>query len=621
MGLHAHQPLLVNILGHAAGALIFGIFFYLLLRDRAGARLLGGRVPMAAAALALIWNLGSLLALARPDGAGVALMFSFAAISLLPAVLFHLSLAGRFRALWMAGYAVSVVSVGAHVSELAAPAAERHALALLITTAGFGALSIVSAATVLASPPRTARLLAQHLVAALCVFLFALSFVHFDPARAEHVWSRELILHHAGIPLALLVLLQDHRFLLLDAFLRFLANVLLAAVYLFAVGAAALQFAGPAFSGGNPLHQGLLFVAGSLLLVLFAILRGLLQDLLTRLVFRRPDIEGTLAHLRAEGAATSDEAAYLDGALSRLARFMGAEPATIAAGELQARLVRSGLTAPALASDVPGLREDLDAAGAEVVVPLPVSSADVRYFLLGRRQGGRRYLSEDLDALARLARAASEQLERHHRGEVERLFAQAELRALHAQINPHFLFNALNTLYGVIPKTAQAARRLVLNLADVFRYFLQSQRTMVPLEDELKIVKAYLEIEQERWGSRLRVEFDVPEEALTVHIPALSIQPLVENAVKHGVAGNPDGGCVRLTVSRVDAAWRIAVEDTGVGSGAARSDAAHAGVGLENVTRRLKLCYGPDAELLFERSIEGASARFQVPIRENEVPA
>jgi two-component system sensor histidine kinase LytS len=254
-----------------------------------------------------------------------------------------------------------------------------------------------------------------------------------------------------------------------------------------------------------------------------------------------------------------------------------------------------------------------------VVVPLPVSGEDVRYFLLGRRQGGRRYLSEDLDALARLARAASEQLERYRRVEVERLVAQAELRALHAQINPHFLFNALNTLYGVIPKSAQAARRLVLNLADVFRYFLQSQRTLVPLEDELKIVKAYLEIEQERWGSRLRVEFDVPVDALTVTIPSLSIQPLVENAVKHGVAANPDGGCVRLTVSRAGAVWRIAVEDTGAGAGARRPDAAHAGVGLENVTRRLKLCYGPDAELLFERSNQGASARFQVPVQVSEV--
>jgi len=599
MGLHAHEPLLVNILGHAAGALIFGIFFYLLLRDR------GGRVPMFAVLLALVWNTGSLIALAMPDSSGVELMVSFAAISLLPAVLFHLSLGGRFRALRIAGYAVSVASIAAHVSELAAPAAERHSFALFITTAGFGILPLISAACVLHSPPPTRRLLAQRLVAALCVMLFALSFVHFDPAHAEHVWSRELIVHHAGIPLALLVLLQDHRFLLLDAFLRFLANVCLAAVYLFAVGAAALPFAATALSGKNPLHQGLLFVAGSLLLVLFAVLRGLLQKLLTRLVFRRPDIEGAVAELR----GATDEAAYL----VCLARFMGAQPSAIASGELHDRLTRSGVTTPALSSSVPGLRDELHSAGVEAVVPIPISGEDARFFLLGRRPGGRRYLSEDLAALARLARVAGEQLDRARRAESEHLVAQAELRALHAQINPHFLFNALNTLYGVVPKSAQAARRLVLNLSDVFRYFLQSQRTMVPLEDELKIVKAYLEIEQERLGDRLHADFDVPAEAHTLSIPSLSIQPLVENAVKHGVARNPEGGRIRLIVSRAGAVWRIVVDNSGAGTGAAPSQSEHSGVAMENVTRRLKLCYGSGAGLIFEQSSEGASARFEVP--------
>ncbi len=621
MGLHAHEPLLVNILGHAAGALIFGIFLYLLVRDRAGARLRGGRLAMASAVLALIWNLGSLISMAKPDSSGAEMMVSFGAISLLPAVLFHLSLDGRFRALWMAGYLASVVSIGAHLSELAAPAIERHALALRITTAGFSVLSLISAAAVIYSPPRTNRLLAQQLVAALCVFLFALSFVHFDPAHAEHLWSRELILHHAGIPLALLVLLQDHRFLLLDAFIRFLANVCLAAVFLFVTGTAAVSFAGPALSGGDPQRQGLVFVAGSLLLVLFAILRGGLQNLLTRLVFRRPNIENALTELRAEAAAAKDEAAYLNAALAHLARFMGAEPAAIASGDLQGHLGQTGLSAPALPSDIPGMREELRDAGAEVVVPVSVSGEQTHYILLGRRQGGRRYLSEDLAALARLSRAAAEQLEAHRLAETDRLVTQAELRALHAQINPHFLFNALNTLYGVIPKTAEPARRLVLNLADVFRYFLQSQRTMVPLEDELKVVKAYLEIEQERLGPRLRVEFDVPAQAVTAKIPSLSIQPLVENAVKHGVAGKPEGGLVRLTVSRVGEAWRIAVEDTGAGAAAARSNAAHSGVALDNVNRRLRLCYGPRSELHFERTGAGASAHFEVPVRASEAQA
>ena len=114
------------------------------------------------------------------------------------------------------------------------------------------------------------------------------------------------------------------------------------------------------------------------------------------------------------------------------------------------------------------------------------------------------------------------------------LMSQAELRALQAQINPHFLFNALNTLYGTIGRENPEARRLVLNLADVFRYFLQSDRTFIPVEEELRIVRAYLEIEELRLGPRLRTEIEIDDLALQVSIPALSIQPLVENAVKHG---------------------------------------------------------------------------------------
>ena len=610
MGTHPHEPLLVNILGHAAGTLIFGIFFYLLLRDRAGARLAGGRLPLAAAGLALVWNLGSLVAMAAPGAAGIDLLFSFAAISLLPAVLLHLCLGARFRLLWIAGYAVGLVSIGVHLSEFAAFPAERHALALRAATAGFGVLSAAAAAGILLRPPRDKRTFAQSLVASLCVFLFALSFVHFDPAHAEHAWSRELAVHHAGIPLALLVLLQDHRFLLLDAFVRFLANVFLAAVFLFAAGAAALKFAGPPLAAGDPVHQGLLFASGSLLLVLFAVLRGKLQDALTRLVFRRPSIDNALARLRAASAVES-ETAFLQSTLDELARFMGAASAGCAPGELHARLAHTGLASPTLASDVGGLREQLYAAGAEVVVPVNVSGEPAAYFLLGRRRGGRRYLSEDLAALARLGRVAEEQLERNRRVEARRLMAQAELRALHAQINPHFLFNALNTLYGVIPKTAGAARRLVLNLADVFRYCLQSQRTLVSLEEELKIVKAYLEIEQERLGGRLQTELDVPPEALTAAIPALSIQPLVENAVKHGIAPNPAGGRVRLTVCRAGPCWRITVEDTGAGG--RHSESAHGGLALENVNRRLQLCYGSAAAVQLEKSGKGAVAWFEIP--------
>src|SRR5580698_10934834 len=123
-----------------------------------------------------------------------------------------------------------------------------------------------------------------------------------------------------------------------------------------------------------------------------------------------------------------------------------------------------------------------------------------------------------------------------------RLVSQAEMRALQSQINPHFLFNSLNTLYGTIPRESAEARRLVLNLAEVFRYFLQTERPFIRVEEEIRIVRAYLAIEELRLGERLRVEFDIDDDSLGASIPALSIQPLVENAVKHGIATRPGAG-------------------------------------------------------------------------------
>ena len=169
--------------------------------------------------------------------------------------------------------------------------------------------------------------------------------------------------------------------------------------------------------------------------------------------------------------------------------------------------------------------------------------------LLGRRTGGRRYLSEDLQALGRAAAVIGEQLEQYRDLETRRLVAQAELRALQSQIHPHFLFNALNTLYGIIPREARGARETVLNLADIFRYFLETKKTLVPLEEEMHIVKAYLDVERLRLGDKLRLEIEVTPEAQSVPIPILSIQPLVENAVKHGIAPLAGGGLIQISAS------------------------------------------------------------------------
>src|SRR5262249_54805424 len=140
------------------------------------------------------------------------------------------------------------------------------------------------------------------------------------------------------------------------------------------------------------------------------------------------------------------------------------------------------------------------------------------------------------------------------------------------------------------------ARRMVLNLADVLRGALRPEQHYVSLEEELRIVRAYLEIEQLRLGSRLQTEISVDQEALSVQVPVLSIQPLVENAVKHGVAKNPRSGYVRLSAKRNGSEVRIEIVNSG--DFTKPSDAGSgAGLGLKNVRRRLALCYGTAGDL------------------------
>jgi hypothetical protein len=613
-----HETQLVNTIGHSAGAIIFGIFLYLLLRDRSGTRLRGSWLSFAAAGLAFLWNIGALAALiASTRNANLAeliVFFCFAVLSLLPAVLLHLSLDGSFTPVIASGYALSAVAIGVHLEELLHPGVNYQRRALLLITIGFGILTGISVAMVAFQGDSDRRAKASRIFGAMCAALVAMSFVHLGTGQPLNAWSSELVLHHAGIPLALFVLLQDYRFVLLDAFVRFLANVLLAGVLTFAVIRIAFQWVtiDPRVSG-NPLYAALFLVGICLLLILFALLRAQVQQWLTRVVFRRPDLNKALHEMQSRSVLFTDESGFLEWAAGELARFMRTERVEIIP-EARCREMLRGpdLLFPVPVSDLPSFRQSPEFAWVEAVVPLRLAHGDVRYLLLGRRHGGRRYLSEDLQSLSRLTTVILEQVERFRNLEMQRLVSQAELRALQSQINPHFLFNALNTLYGIIPRDAAGARKTVLNLAEIFRYFLQSERSFIQLSEELEIVKAYLEIERLRLGPRLEVRIDVDEAALGILIPILSIQPLVENAIKHGLSAKSGPGLLGLRVTVLDEELCIAVEDNGLGLNASGNSGT--GVGLANVKRRLQLCFGPDADILIDSSSQGTKVQFAIPL-------
>ena len=603
--LSLHAPILVNTIGHCAGVIAFGILFCLLLLDWRRATIGKSLLPCIAAGLAFLWNLGSLIGMATaPVGdpiADVIVAVSFSVLSLLPAVLLHISLGSRPPFLWITGYAVSAVAILLHAGDLITSAPRFHYAAILLVTIGFAVLTAVSVAQEAFRGPGDGS--GKRLAGAMVLFLFAISFVHFESAHDIKAWSGEAALHHAGIPLALFVLLQDYRFFLLDAFIRFLVNGLLAAfaVWISFQAEAKLGLAGRA--ARDPFYAGLIFVGVCLVLSLFAFVRARLQRFLTHAVFLRSNPDETASRLR-EIAAAHSEPDYLMSAARVIADFFSARRFEVAGSG-------APLTEKAIAVLDPGIRRV--PVWAQAMAPLRFSRGDSHVLLLGSRKGGRRYLSEDLEMLDRLTMIVSEQMERIRNSEMQSLVAQAELRALQAQINPHFFFNALNTLYGVIDRENSAARRLVLNLAGLFRYSFAASSGLSPLAEEIKIVRAYLEIEELRLGSKLLTEFDIDDTLLSAEVPVLSIQPLVENAVKHGVASRNGAGFVRLSIRRQEDSVVVTVSNSGVFHEPAGDQSGH-GIGLANVRRRLALCYGTLSELEITSADEVTTVRLLVPV-------
>ena len=216
-----------------------------------------------------------------------------------------------------------------------------------------------------------------------------------------------------------------------------------------------------------------------------------------------------------------------------------------------------------------------------------------------------------MEALDRLTSVVTDQVERNRNAEMLALVSQAELSALQAQINPHFFFNVLNTLYGVIARENSTARRLVMNLAGLFRTSFAASSGVSSLAEEIKVVRAYLEIEELRLGPKLSTQFDIEDSVLGLEVPVLSIQPLVENAVKHGVARLEGGGFVHLRIRWEADSVVVAVSNSGVFREAGDGQSGH-GIGMTNVRRRLSLRYGTDD--LQVSTVNGiTTVQFRVP--------
>jgi LytS/YehU family sensor histidine kinase len=298
---------------------------------------------------------------------------------------------------------------------------------------------------------------------------------------------------------------------------------------------------------------------------------------------------------------------------TRVLAFVGAGADHHGAGDAPIRPVYEALSADrtlvaplALRTDCPHPACPL---GAVAVAPLRRAAGPAGALVIYATDGAP-LADADVELLTRLADQLSAQLQQSE-------LAGSELQALQAQIEPHFLFNCLNTIASFIRTDPDRARQLVLAFADYCRWTLGRPHELVTLEEELRHVQSYLALEQARFGSQLRVTIDATPEALAVRLPAFLVQPLAENAVKHGKTERPLDLLVRARVRR--GRLRVTVRDNG--RGIAREVLERVlepgvgedtGLGLANVHRRLTAVYGEGIRL--KSGGFGTVVRLVVPV-------
>ncbi len=199
--------------------------------------------------------------------------------------------------------------------------------------------------------------------------------------------------------------------------------------------------------------------------------------------------------------------------------------------------------------------------------------------------------------------------------EQQRLLIEARLASLTSQINPHFLFNTLNSVASLIRSDRETARKVVFKLSTILRRLLRKQDTFSPLHEEIAFIDDYLSIEVVRFGDKLKIVKEFEDETLHALVPSMLLQPLVENSIKHGLGPKIGGGTIWLSSALRGGRLQIEIEDDGVGIPAEQMpDVFHRGIGLSNVHERLGVLYGNEFHLMMEpRPGGGTRIRVQLP--------
>jgi two-component system, LytTR family, sensor kinase len=251
-----------------------------------------------------------------------------------------------------------------------------------------------------------------------------------------------------------------------------------------------------------------------------------------------------------------------------------------------------------------------------MIVPLPAGGETQGVLIVLGRHGGRRLTT----AVEAMAEFISNQLELARLEETKTALLSAEVRALRAQISPHFIYNALNTISELIRREPETAEELLQDFADFTRYSFRTSSRYTTLAEELRNIDRYLTIEAAVHGGKIGVRMKIAPEVLPVVLPSLILQPLVENAIKHGLSGKRSGGTVMITAQDLGSEAVVSVEDDGVGMDPELLDTVRDGheaglhIGLGNINQRMQNTFGREYALVVETAPDmGTKVTLRLP--------
>jgi two-component system LytT family sensor kinase len=665
---------LINLVGYLLGVALYAMLLAMVLRYRAqttisseslSVRSLSGLsvngLLLATAVLGLLWNIGALATyglsgfrLATPNPFLSAV--SFTALGFLPAVVVHSVLLSRLsdkerrltQVISVAAYCLSSIAGLLHFYEAIVFRSGPSLWALRLLTFGYVALLIV----LFLATRRQVGWKKAVWASALAVFaVSALHLSHQHEAGTEP-WFTELIGHHASLPLALAILYEDYRFAFADIFLkRALALLVLVGLGLGVYIALASPLLSVRDAHGQVDVRTVSALAGLWIItaLLYPQLRRAVIWFVDTVILRRADysqLRLDMTHILVDCEMPNQ---ILDKICAVLTPALSAHEIRwkeIDGDEFEATRgaqVTESASGKSLTDDLATLQAFKDIApmsepfsgrcvtlldrqgGNSALVYVPTSEPPYCTFVIGTLAGGRRLLSDDVAMLETVAvmvarridalRVTHERCEQNLREqEINKLATEAQLRALRAQVNPHFLFNALTTIGYLVQTAPDRALETLMKLTSLLRGVLRADGEFVTLGEELALIAAYLDIERARFEERLRVTIDVPEPLLSLRLPSLLVQPLVENAIKHGITPSRFGGEVgiraRLEVPSdadkgIGEMLSITVSDTGVGASEIElARGRRRGVGLSNIEQRLQ-CYGDLSASLVIKSTPG----------------